>query len=89
MDFIQIVRDIGIPAALLMAVLIGAWRAAQWIASEVIRPTVSRMCAFLDKLEAAVDHIAGTMERVVHQQAEMVRHVEQISTVGCAHRKGG
>lgn len=88
MDPIQIVRDIGIPAALLLGIGWGGWQITQWLGSEVIKPAVARLFQFLDKLETAVDQISLTMEKVVNQQAEMVSHVERISSMGCAYKRG-
>jgi hypothetical protein len=88
---LAIIRDLGLPTALLAFILFGAWRASIWLGEAVIRPLVGRTMAFVDRLEIAVDGMSETLARVVEQQGKMVAEVEKISAIGCANyqNRGG
>ena len=88
---IAIIRDLGLPSALLIFILFGAWRASIWIGEAVIRPLVFRTTTFVDRLEIAVDEMAQTLSKVVEQQGKIVQEVEKISAIGCANylNRGG
>jgi len=86
---ITLIRDLGLPSALLIFILFGAWRAAIWIGETVVRPLVSKTTTFIDRLEVAVNEMSDTLKTVVVQQGKMVEQVEKISAIGCANYLAG
>lgn len=70
MESIQIIRDIGVPAAGLVACFF-----------YLIIPIRDRHLKFLDKLDLTIDKITETQSKIVESQNLISREVERISKV--------
>lgn len=67
MDFISMIRDIGLPTGALIAVGYAIWQAAAWIAKEVVVPLRDRHFAFLSSLEGTLSAIAETQKTLASE----------------------
>lgn len=81
MDFVSIAKDVGIPAAGLIAMFI-----------YVVLPLKDRHLRFLDKIELTIDKITETQDKIVDSQNLIVQEIEKISgviahPVQCPHEK--
>lgn len=62
MDFITLIRDIGIPTGALIVIGYALWQACGWVAKEVVVPLRDRHFAFLTSLESTLSAIADTQK---------------------------
>lgn len=81
MDIVAIARDIGIPAAGLIAMFI-----------YVVLPLKDRHLKFLDKIELTIDKITETQDKIVDSQNLIVVEMEKLSGMikcppPCEHAK--
>lgn len=82
MDLVSIVKDVGIPAAGLLAMFI-----------YVVLPLKDRHLKFLDKIELTIDKITQTQDKIVDSQNLIVSEIEKLSGVisnpiKCPHSGG-
>lgn len=70
MENIQLIRDIGLPAAGLIACFF-----------YLIIPLKDRHLKFLDKLEETIDKITETQSKIVESQSLISREVERLSRI--------
>lgn len=81
MDFMTFAKEIGIPAAGLVAMFV-----------YVVLPLKDRHLKFLDKIELTIDKITETQDKIVDSQNLIVEEIEKISGVianpiKCPHEK--
>ncbi len=62
--YIDAVRNVGIPALMLLGVGWGAYKSCGWLAEHVIKPVVSHHLDFLGKLSVAVDRLVKCLEEL-------------------------
>lgn len=77
MEFVSIVKDLGIPVALLCGIGWGLWHGISWFGTRVIIPIQERHFIFLTKLEAAINQIS-------EYQLKLTIEIERLSHLGCA-----
>lgn len=70
MDIMALLKDVGIPAAGLVAMFI-----------YVVLPLKDRHLKFLDKIELTIDKITLTQDKIVDSQNLIVQEIEKISGV--------
>lgn len=81
MDIMSLLKDVGIPAAGLVAMFI-----------YVVLPLKDRHLRFLDKIELTIDKITQTQDKIVDSQNIIVQEIEKLSGVvsnpiKCPHEK--
>lgn len=76
MEWVQVVKDLGIPVALLIAIGWGLWSGGVWFGTKVIIPLQERHFLFLSKLEQAINQIT---EYQIHLSSEL----ERLNKMGC------
>lgn len=79
MDTVTIVRDLGLPVALLLGLFWGLYQGTCWFGQKVVIPLQERHLLFLDKLEKAMEQIADTQSKLAHE-------IERLSQIGCGYR---
>lgn len=64
MDMVTIIRDLGLPVALLLGMGWGLYQGICWFGTKVILPLQARHLTFLDKVEAAIDTLTTSQSRL-------------------------
>jgi hypothetical protein len=70
-DTVSIVRDLGVPVALLIGMAWGMYTGMIWLGNNIIIPLHRRHLQFLDKVEAAVDSLSASQEKLGHELERM------------------
>ena len=80
MDWLTIVQNVGVPAAVMAAGGMALWRIVVWAGNEVVIPLRDRHVKFLDSLQANLETQAATTSQIVATQQELacgIREVKQ------------
>lgn len=72
MDIAEIIRSIGLPSVIVLAIGYGFYHSATWFGREIIVPLRDRHFAFLSSLE-------GTLKALATTQQSMANEMERIS----------
>lgn len=77
MDFVQLMREFGVPLAFLAALCTALWRAGRWVGVEVLKPLVDQHIAFLAELKQTVRDMALSISRSGGDAAEALREIRE------------
>ncbi len=76
--FFALVKSVGVPAAFSLGLLYSIWKAAGWIATNLIGPIVARQLRFFDDMDRAFDKQTGAIDA-------MAKTVDALRTTLHAH----
>ena len=68
MDFNALATTFGVPVALLVALLLGLWRAGVWTASNVVKPLADRHILHLQHIEKSAEDQAESLRLIADVQ---------------------
>jgi hypothetical protein len=80
-SFVQLVKSLGVPSALAVAVVYSIWRAFGWLGANVIGPLLKRQMQFFDDMDHAFERQAvaiETLSRAVEQMRNTLHAQEQV-----------
>jgi hypothetical protein len=68
---VTLFRDLGVPVALLIGMGYGFYHGMVWLGNQVIVPLHKRHLQFLDKVEAAVESLTSSQQRLGNELERM------------------
>jgi hypothetical protein len=78
MDWMEIVKQLGLPVCIIMAGGFGLWRTVQWGAANIVKPLIDRHIKFLDRLESFMSDTGGALQKVSDNQESLARLVAKV-----------
>lgn len=64
MEYVQVVRDLGLPVVIILALGYAIWTCGIWIGSQVVIPLRDRHFSFLTSLEKTLEVIADCQKEI-------------------------
>lgn len=62
--FFNLIKSLGVPTALSIAIVFSIWRAMGWLADNILKPLTDRQLKFMDDLEASCQKRSVAIEAV-------------------------
>lgn len=81
-EWAAILRDIGVPAAMLLVLARGLWVGGKWVGDHVVRPLVERHLRFVDDVSKTLLAVRKSSFRMARAQSQFVKaHVSLIESL--------
>jgi hypothetical protein len=78
MDWMEVVKQLGLPVCIIMAGGFGLWRTVQWGAVNVLKPLIDRHIKFLDRLESFMSDTGTALQKLSDNQESLARLVAKV-----------
>ncbi len=78
MDWVDIVKQLGLPVCIIMAGGFGLWRTLQWGAANIIKPLIDRHIKFLDRLESFMSDTGAALQKLSDNQESLAQFVAKV-----------
>jgi hypothetical protein len=82
-DVGQVISQVGVPAALILVMVFGAWRGLQWVGEQILLPLLNAALQFLKTLETNLEAqtiLLRSLEANSNEQAIAMRNARCLYT---------